>query len=115
MAAVDALIDNLFRRQFARIVSSLTRTLGSRHLELIEEAVQDALMTALQQWPYRGVPDDPAGWLFRVARNRVLDGLRHQRVVDEKAPSCASRLRRRMPHLRTRRSPPRRRRSTTIS
>jgi RNA polymerase sigma-70 factor (ECF subfamily) len=63
----------------------LTRTIGARHLSLAEEAVQDALVTALQQWPYRGVPADAAAWLFRVARNRALDRLRHERIVDARA------------------------------
>ena len=75
----------MFRRQAAQIVASLTRAIGSRHLSLVEEAVQDALLRALQQWPYRGLPDDPAAWLHRVARNRALDRLRHQRIVDTTA------------------------------
>jgi RNA polymerase sigma-70 factor (ECF subfamily) len=81
------LIEHLFRRQAAQIVATLTRVVGARHLALVEEAVQDALVTALQLWPYRGVPDDPAAWLFRVARNRVLDRLRHQKIVDDKVPA----------------------------
>ena len=85
MSEIPALLDHLFRRQASQIVSSLTRAIGARHLALAEEAVQDALVRALQQWPYRGIPDDPAAWLFRVARNRALDRLRHQQVVDEKA------------------------------
>jgi RNA polymerase sigma-70 factor (ECF subfamily) len=67
-------------------VATLTRALGSRHLALAEDAVQDALMTALQQWPFRGVPDSPQAWLYQVARNRALDRLRHGRIVDEKEP-----------------------------
>ena len=50
------------------MVATLTRTLGPRHLALAEDAVQDALMTALQQWPFRGVPEQPEAWLFQVAR-----------------------------------------------
>lgn len=81
---VETLVDHLFRRQSAQIVSALTRALGGRHLDLAEEAVQDALVTALQQWPYRGVPDDPVAWLFRVARNRALDRLRHTKTASDK-------------------------------
>ena len=81
---IHSLVDHLFRRQSAQIVSTLTRALGGRHLDLAEEAVQDALVTALQQWPYRGVPDDPAAWLFRVARNRALDRLRHTKMASDK-------------------------------
>jgi RNA polymerase sigma-70 factor (ECF subfamily) len=87
--SVDELLDHLFRRQSAQIVATLTRGLGARHLALAEEAVQDALLTAMRQWPFRGVPDDPSAWLFRVARNRALDRLRHERIVDAKAPAIA--------------------------
>ena len=82
--SIDSLIEHLFRQQASQMVATLTRALGGGHLALAEEAVQDAMVTALQQWPFRGVPDDPAAWLFRVARNRALDRLRHQRVVADK-------------------------------
>lgn len=82
MTDVTALLDHLFRRQAAQIVATLTRFIGGRHLSLAEEAVQDALVAALQQWPFGGVPKDPAAWLYRVARNRALDRLRHRRMAD---------------------------------
>lgn len=71
------------------MVATLTRALGSRQLALAEDAVQDALITALQQWPFRGVPDNPEAWLYQVARNRALDRLRHGRIVIEKNPDIA--------------------------
>ncbi|MGE3275163.1 MAG: RNA polymerase sigma factor [Vicinamibacterales bacterium] len=84
------LVDHLFRREAGRMVATLTRALGSRHLQLAEEAVQDALLVALQQWPFRGVPDDPPAWLFRVAKNRSLDRLRRERTASLKAPAVAA-------------------------
>ena len=84
-----ALVDHLFRRQAGQMVATLTRTLGSRHLTIAEDAVQDALLTAMQQWPFRGVPDNPEGWLFQVARNRALDRLRHGRMAADKEPALA--------------------------
>jgi RNA polymerase sigma-70 factor (ECF subfamily) len=88
MATSDtiALVDHLFRRQAGQMVATLTRTLGPRHLALAEDAVQDALTTAMQQWPFRGVPHNPEAWLFQVARNRALDRLRHDRMAIEKEP-----------------------------
>jgi RNA polymerase sigma factor (sigma-70 family) len=82
---VSTLVDHLFRRQSGQMIATLTRSLGSRYLALAEDAVQEALITALQQWPYRGVPERPDAWLYSVARNRALDRLRHERVVLEKA------------------------------
>ena len=71
------------------MVATLTRTLGPRHLTLAEDAVQDALITAMQQWPFRGIPDNPEGWLFQVARNRALDRLRQHKLAIDKAPAIA--------------------------
>jgi RNA polymerase sigma-70 factor (ECF subfamily) len=87
--SIATLLEHLFRRQSAQMVATLTRTIGARHLSLAEEAVQDAMVTALQQWPYRGLPDNPAAWLFRVARNRALDRLRHERIVADRAGAIA--------------------------
>lgn len=69
------------------MVATLTRALGSRHLSLAEDAVQDALLTAMQQWPFRGLPENPEAWLFQVARHRALDRLRHAKVAADKAPA----------------------------
>lgn len=71
------------------MVATLTRTLGPRHLALAEDAVQDALVTAMQQWPFRGVPEDPEAWLYRVARNRAIDRVRHARMAVGKGPAIA--------------------------
>ena len=60
------------------MVSRLARWLGAARLDLAEEAVQDALLRALATWPFRGVPAEPRGWLFQVARNRAVDLLRRE-------------------------------------
>ena len=60
------------------MVASLTRFFGSRHLELAEDVVQDTLLKAMHEWPYKGIPDDPTAWLHRVARNGVIDRLRRE-------------------------------------
>ena len=54
----------------------MTRLFGSHYLDLAEDVVQDALVKALQQWPFKGIPANPAGWLTLVAKNRALDLLR---------------------------------------
>jgi predicted RNA polymerase sigma factor len=87
--ATIALVDHLFRRQAGQMVATLTRTLGPRHLTLAEDAVQEALLSAMQQWPYRGIPEHPDAWLFQVARNRALDRLRHARMAIAKEPAIA--------------------------
>jgi RNA polymerase sigma-70 factor (ECF subfamily) len=83
---VHGLVDHLFRHQAGQMVATLTRVLGAANLSLAEEVVQDALVSALQQWSFRGVPDNPAAWLFQVARNKALDQIRRQANLREKEP-----------------------------
>jgi RNA polymerase sigma-70 factor (ECF subfamily) len=70
---VHQLLDHLFRREAGRIGSRLTRVFGAHRLTVVEDAVQFAMLQALQRWPYKGVPDNPSAWLMRVAGNRAID------------------------------------------
>jgi RNA polymerase sigma-70 factor (ECF subfamily) len=70
------LLEHLFRRQAGRIVSCLAGLLGFEHLQLAEDAVQEAMLRAVQTWPFQGVPEKPEAWLFRVAHNHAISVLR---------------------------------------
>ena len=90
---VHGVVDHLFRRSAGRMIATLTRILGSEQLSLAEEVVQDALVSALQNWSVRGIPDDPAAWLFSVARNRAIDQLRRSNKLRDKEPQLVAELR----------------------
>src|SRR6516162_6917535 len=77
---VAPLVEHFFRHEAGRLVSVLTRFFGWRNFELVEEMVQATLLDALQQWRIRGVPDNPAAWVHRVAKNKVLDELRRSEI-----------------------------------
>jgi len=81
---VPELVDHLFRHKAGQMVSALTRYFGVQNLELVEDIVQEALMKALQQWPYRGVPENPGGWLWQTAKNHALDVLRREARFQKK-------------------------------
>lgn len=83
------LVDRLFRTQAGRLVAHFARRFGPAHLDLAEEVVQDALVKALQRWPWSGVPANPEGWLFRVACHGALDIIRRRRAFGTKAPEIA--------------------------
>ena len=72
------LVEHFFRREYGRLVAVLTRRAGVRHLELVEDAVQNALLTALTAWTGQGIPEDPGAWLYRVAHNNLIDDLRRK-------------------------------------
>jgi RNA polymerase sigma-70 factor (ECF subfamily) len=81
---VNHLVDHLFRREAGRMVAGLTRIFGPANLDLAEDVVQEALLQALRLWPFRGVPDNPTGWLVQVAKNRALDALRRNASLASK-------------------------------
>ena len=76
--------DDLFRREGARLVATLAAHLGTHRLQLAEDVVQEALVRALQTWPYRGIPANPAAWLTQAAKNLALDALRRERTWQRK-------------------------------
>lgn len=76
--------EHFFRHESARLVASLTSHLGVQRIQLAEDAVQDALVRALQAWPYRGVPENPAAWLTQTAKHAALDRVRRERNFADK-------------------------------
>lgn len=80
----DDVITELCRSRLGVIASALTRAFGAAGTEIVEDAVQDALCRALERWPESGVPVDPGAWVYCVARNRVLDTLRRERLLADR-------------------------------
>lgn len=88
------LVDHLFRREAGKMIAVLTRIFGIANLELAEDVVQEAFLKALHSWKFNQLPDNPAGWLMTVAKNKALDVLRRQQksvlVSDEVAEQLLS-------------------------
>lgn len=87
------LVEHFFRHEYGRLVAILSRQFGLHRLEAVEDAVQGALMTALESWSLTGLPENPEAWLYRVARNNVLGELRQRarrdRIIDREGDAAA--------------------------
>jgi len=70
--------EHFFRHEYGRLVSMLVRRVGVRHLAAVEDAVQAALLAAVESWPRSAVPENPSAWLYRVAHNQIAGELRRQ-------------------------------------
>ena len=81
-AGTHRAIEAVWRIESARIIASLARMV--RDVALAEELAQDALVTALEQWPVAGVPDNPGAWLMAAAKHRALDWLRRGKLLERK-------------------------------
>jgi RNA polymerase sigma factor (sigma-70 family) len=67
-------LEDLLRHHAPQVLGALVRRYG--RFDAAEDAVQEALLAAAGQWPAEGVPDNPRGWLIRVASRRLTDALR---------------------------------------
>lgn len=75
-AAVEVALDGWMRHEAAAVHAGLIRRFGWARADLVEDAVQDALLRAVATWPFKGVPDRPSAWLYTVASRRIVDILR---------------------------------------
>ncbi len=77
-------LETVVREEWGRLTSLLLAQF--RRLDLVEDALGDAVEAAAKRWPQDGTPDNPAGWLHTVARRRVLDRLRAESMARRKEP-----------------------------
>ena len=77
-------LEDVVREEWGHLVALLLSQF--RRLDLVEDALGDAVESASRTWPADGVPDNPAGWLMTAARRRVLDRLRTEEVARRKLP-----------------------------
>src|SRR3954453_17881438 len=75
-------LDEIFRREAGRCTAPLIRILGE--IDLAEDSVAEAFAIAAAQWPERGVPSNPGGWITTTARNRAIDRLRRESTRTER-------------------------------
>ena len=75
-------IDAVWRIESPRLIAGLVRML--RDIGDAEDAAQNALVAALEDWPKSGVPDNPGAWLMATARNRAIDRLRREKLALQK-------------------------------
>jgi RNA polymerase sigma-70 factor, ECF subfamily len=83
-AAVRRAVDDAHRREWAFVLAATARV--ARDLDLAEECVQEAYVTALDAWQRDGVPRNPGAWLTTAAKRKALDAMRRRRTFESKLP-----------------------------
>src|SRR5204862_4956307 len=81
-------IETTFREEHGRVLAALISQLGD--FTLAEDALQDALVNALERWEIDGVPRNPGAWLTAIARRRAIDRLRRASTQEHIAVSLSS-------------------------
>jgi RNA polymerase sigma factor (sigma-70 family) len=82
MTDMHSTIEAVWKIESTRLIAGIARV--TRDIGLAEELAQDALVTALEQWPEEGIPENPGAWLMTAAKRRALDSLRRGRMLEQK-------------------------------
>lgn len=78
------LIPHLFRTEFRKIAAVLCKLFGLEHIEVAEDIASETFLSALENWPYKGIPENPVAWLYTVAKNKAKTYLQRNQVFTEK-------------------------------
>lgn len=89
--SAGALIPHLFRREFTRIVAVLSRSFGIEHLEIAEDIAGETFLSALEIWPFKGVPPNPTAWLYAIAKNKARNYLHRDQIFMTKVAPAVKR------------------------
>lgn len=77
----EQIVEDLFRTEYGKLVSGLTRFFGSGNIQLAEDIIQETLIAALDHWSTTQIPDNPTGWLVQVAKRKALNELKRNKMM----------------------------------
>lgn len=80
----NELIPHLFRTEYSKLVSVLTKLFGLAHVEIAEDMASETFVLAMETWAYKGIPENPTAWLYTVAKNKAKNHLMRDKVFREK-------------------------------
>jgi RNA polymerase sigma-70 factor (ECF subfamily) len=80
----DQLIPHLFRTEFTKITAVLCKSFGIDHIEIAEDIASETFLSALENWTYKGIPQNPIAWLYTVAKNKARNFLLREQLFKQK-------------------------------
>lgn len=77
-------LKQLFQQEFSKMVAVISKLFGLQHIELAEDIVSETFLLAAETWGIKGIPPNPAGWLYTVAKQKTLYQFRRNKILEEK-------------------------------
>ncbi len=90
MSLDEKYFNEFIRKENVRITTILCKVYGFEKIDLIEDAVQEAIVAAFESWKLRGLPENPEGWIYKVAKNKIINLInkeKHRQRILEKNKS----------------------------
>lgn len=79
---MENLLPHLFRTEFGKITSVLTKHFSLKNIEVAEDVASETFLLAMETWPYKGVPENPTAWLYAVAKNKTKNVLSRAKILE---------------------------------
>jgi len=84
-------LQQLFQKEFSKIVAVISKQFGLQHIEIAEDIVSETFLQALETWKNKGTPANPTAWIYKVAQRKTLYHFRRGKIFDQKiVPSLKS-------------------------
>ncbi len=77
-------LKHLFQAEFSKMVAVISKRFGLNHIELAEDIVSETFFLAAETWGIKGIPENPAAWLYTVAKNKTLYHFRRNKIYEKK-------------------------------
>lgn len=86
-------VDKLFKQEFTKMVAVISSLFGLEHIEIAEDIVSETFLQAIETWGLKGIPPNPAAWLYAVAKQKTLYYFRRNKIFEQKVkPAIAHTL-----------------------
>jgi RNA polymerase sigma factor (sigma-70 family) len=80
----QAALKHLFKQEFTKMVAVISKLYGLQHIEIAEDIVTETFLLATETWEHKGIPLNPAAWLYTVAKQKTLQHFRRNKIYVEK-------------------------------
>ncbi|THU40446.1 sigma-70 family RNA polymerase sigma factor [Niastella caeni] len=77
-------LKQLFQQEFAKMVAVISKQYGLEHIEIAEDIVSETFLAASETWGIKGIPPNPAAWLYTVAKQKTLYHFRRHKIYEQK-------------------------------
>ncbi|MGV8135594.1 MAG: RNA polymerase sigma factor [Mangrovibacterium sp.] len=77
-------LKHLFQQEFSKMVSVISKLYGLHHIELAEDIISETFLLAAETWGIKGIPPNPAAWLYMVAKQKAIHHFRRNKILETK-------------------------------
>ncbi|MCG8573718.1 MAG: sigma-70 family RNA polymerase sigma factor [Flavobacteriales bacterium] len=78
----ESKLTEIFKTEYSKLIAVLCQFYGVKEIQIAEDIVSETFLTAMKTWAHNGVPDQPGAWLRKVAKNKLLDQYKRNKIYE---------------------------------